>query len=60
MRTEVRESAGAPRSFQPWRPVDEMVLRALVHSRVAEDEIARRLGRTVAEVRIHLERLGLL
>jgi hypothetical protein len=47
------------RRGRPWRPVDELVLRALVHGRVAPDELARRLGREPADVHAHLVRLGL-
>jgi len=52
------EQRAAPRAYQAWRPVDEMVLRALLHARTDPVEIARRLGRTPREIEPHLKRLG--
>ncbi len=59
-RTDDRQDDAYPRAYQPWRPVDEMVLKALVHSRMGIDEIARRLRRTPAEIETHLTRLELV
>lgn len=47
------------RAFEAWYPVDEMILRAMVHSRRSVEEIARRLRRTTPEVAEQLQRLGL-
>ena len=52
-------AAGQPRAFTAWRPVDDLILTAMAHSRSRIDDMAERLGRTPAEVATQLERLDL-
>jgi hypothetical protein len=47
------------RAFQPWLPVDEMVLRTMSRSGASEQEIAERLERPPLDVRNYRCRLGL-
>lgn len=51
--------ADFPRAFQPWLPVDEMVLRSMSRSGASEQEIAERLERPPLDVRSYRCRLGL-
>ncbi len=48
-----------PRAFEAWRPIDDVILRALVRTPAEISEIAEHLGRTESEVRMQLTRLGL-
>ena len=50
--------AAHPRAFEPWRPIDEAIVRAMIRSRAGAAEIAARLGRTEAEFADYLERTG--
>ena len=50
---------GRPRAFSEWRPIDELILTALAHTRASVESMAERLGRTPAEVEAQLEHLGL-
>lgn len=51
--------ADYPRAFQPWLPVDEMVLRTMSRSGASEQDIADRLERPPLDVRNYRCRLGL-
>ncbi len=48
-----------PRAYEAWRPIDDVILRALVRTPAEISEIAEHLGRTESEVRMQLTRLGL-
>ena len=50
--------ADYPRAYQPWLPVDEMILRAMSRSGASEQEIAERLRRAPLDVRNYRCRLG--
>ena len=52
------ELADYPRAYQPWLPVDEMILRAMSRSGASEQEIAERLLRAPLDVRNYRCRLG--
>jgi len=53
------DSTQRQRAFAEWRPVDELILTAMAHTRASIEDMARRLGRTRSEIEIHLGRLGL-
>jgi len=59
--TRTREDlyASLPRSFSEWRPIDELILTALAHTRAPVESMAQRLGRSTAEIEAQLDRLGL-
>ena len=48
-----------PRAYETWRPIDDVILRALERTPAGISEMAEHLGRTETEVRMHLARLGL-
>ncbi len=48
-----------PRAYEGWRPVDDLILIAMVHTRNDVDKMAQRLGRTPGEIAAQLDRLGL-
>jgi hypothetical protein len=48
-----------PRALSEWRPIDELILTALAHTRAPVESMAQRLGRTTAEIESQLDRLGL-
>jgi len=48
-----------PRAYEAWRPIDDVILRALVRTPARISEMAEHLGRTESEVRLHLTLLGL-
>jgi hypothetical protein len=50
---------GQTRAFSEWRPIDELILKALAHTRASVESMAERLGRSTAEVEAQLHRLGL-
>lgn len=59
VRTRHDPQIGHPRAFSEWRPIDELILTAMAHTRAPIENMAERLGRTMAEVEAQLDRLGL-
>jgi hypothetical protein len=47
-----------PRAYEPWHPVDELIVRAMMGAAADVAQMAERLGRTEAEIVAYLEGNG--